>query len=317
MDPPADDYDSPWKTAVMRYFREFMAFCFPQVHDAIDWRQGYSFLDQELAQIAREARVGRRRLDKLVRVSSNTGEAKLLYIHLEIQRSREKDFAQRIFTYHYRLYDRFACPITTLVVLADPHPGWRPDWFGYEQLGCEIGFHFPTVKLMDYWTKLELLLAGENAFSLLTAAHLMTLHTRGQHRRRFEFKVRLTELLFARNWDAQRVRDLFGVLDWMMTIPPGLQDELAVRIVELNRRKEMPFEDLITRMTKEKVRKEGREEGWVEGRRFALRKQLRLRFGPLPESVEQRIERAEPGELAVWEDRGPQAATLNDVVRDA
>ncbi|CAN7621541.1 transposase [Pseudoduganella sp. LjRoot289] len=310
MDPPTDDYDTPWKTAVMRYFREFMAFYFPQVHDAIDWRLGYSFLDQELAQLVHDARLGRRRLDKLVQVSSNEGDAKLLYIHLEIQRSREKDFAKRIFTYHYRLYDRFDCPITTLVVLADPHAGWRPDWFGYAEFGCEIGFHFPTVKLMDYWPRLERLLQQENAFALLTAAHLMTLHTRGQHRRRFEFKTRLIDLLYARNWDAQRIFDLFDVLDWMMTIPPGLQDELAARIDELNRSREMPFENLMMRVAKDAARKEGLE----EGRRKVLRRQLQLRFGPLPESVEQRVDRAEPGELTAWEERILQAATLDDVI---
>ena len=326
MDQPADDYDTPWKTAVMRYFREFMAFYFPQVHDAIGWRRGYSFLDQELAQVVHDARLGRRRLDKLVRVSSNEGDAKLLYIHLEIQRSREKDFAKRVFTYHYRLHDRFGCPITTLVVLADPHPGWRPDWYGYEQFGCEIDLHFPTVKLMDYWPVLDRLLEGENAFALLTAAHLMTLHTRGQHTRRFEFKVRLTELLYARNWDAQRVRDLFGVLDWMMMIPLDLQDELAARIDELNRSKEMPFEDLMMRVAKDKARKEGylegreegredgREVGREEGRRTLLRKLLQLRFGPLPENVEQRIGRAEPGELNAWEERILHAAALGDVI---
>lgn len=310
MDPPADDYDAPWKTAVMRYFREFMAFYFPQVHDAIDWRRGYSFLDQELAQLVHDARLGRRRLDKLVQVSGKEGDAKLLYIHLEIQRSREKDFAKRIFTYHYRLYDRFDCPITTLVVLADPHPGWRPDWFGYAQFGCEVGLHFPTVKLMDYWPRLERLLEEENAFALLTAAHLMTLHTRGQHRRRFEFKTRLTELLFARNWDAQRVRDLFDVLDWLLRIPPDLQDQLAARIVELNRSKKMPFESLMTRIAREQMRKEILE----EGRRQALREQLQLRFGPLPDSVEQRIGRAEPGELTGWLAKILHAGTLDDVI---
>jgi hypothetical protein len=32
---------------------------------------------------------------------------------------------------------------------------------------------------MDYWLVLDRLLEGENAFALLTAAHLMTLHMRG------------------------------------------------------------------------------------------------------------------------------------------
>eukprot|EP01034_Spumella_vulgaris_P025911 gene25911-32419_t len=261
MEQPADDYDTPWKTAVMRYFREFMAFFFPQAHDAIDWQLGYSFLDQELAQVVRDASLGRRRLDKLVQVASRDGEPNILYIHIEIQRSREKDFAERIFTYHYRIFDRFRSPVSTLVILADPHPGWRPDCYRYDTCGCETSIIFPVVKLLDYWPGMARLLSSHNAFALLTAAHLMTLRTRGQDRQRFEFKAMLTALLYERQWDAQRVLDLFNVLDWMMKIPGDLQDQLATRIDELNRSKEMPFENLMIRMAKEKARKEGLQEG--------------------------------------------------------
>jgi hypothetical protein len=32
-----DDYDSPWKDALTRYFPEFMSFYFPEAHRQIDW----------------------------------------------------------------------------------------------------------------------------------------------------------------------------------------------------------------------------------------------------------------------------------------
>ena len=333
MEQPADDYDTPWKTAVMRYFREFMAFFFPQAHDAIDWKLGYRFLDQELARIARDARLGHRRLDKLVQVNGRDGESQLLYIHLEIQRRRETDFAARIFTYHYRLYDRFQCPITTLVILADPHPAWRPDWFGYDALGCETSIHYPTVKLMDYWPHLEKLLASHNAFAILTVAHLMTLHTRHQHQLRFEWKARLATLMHERQWSTQRILDLFDVLDWMMAIPSPLQKQLGAKVIELERSMTMPFENLIIKMHKERARQEGldegreegrqlgmeegreegREEGLLTGHREALTRLLKLRFGPLSLATAQRIEQASKAELADWESRILRAGTLDDV----
>ena len=34
--PASDDYDSPWKEAITRYFPEFMAFYFPLAHGEID-----------------------------------------------------------------------------------------------------------------------------------------------------------------------------------------------------------------------------------------------------------------------------------------
>ncbi|MFN2266961.1 MAG: hypothetical protein ABR533_01695 [Desulfonatronovibrio sp.] len=55
-----DEYDSPWKIALERYFPEFMEFFFPDVHSDIDWSAGYEFLDKELQQVVRDAELGRR-----------------------------------------------------------------------------------------------------------------------------------------------------------------------------------------------------------------------------------------------------------------
>ncbi len=42
----SDEYDSPWKMALERYFPEFMEFFFPEVYTDIDWSLGYEFLDK-------------------------------------------------------------------------------------------------------------------------------------------------------------------------------------------------------------------------------------------------------------------------------
>lgn len=65
----SDDYDTPWKDALQRYFPEFMSFYFPSAHAEIDWSVPWDFLEQELAQVSRDAETGARRVDKLVRVT--------------------------------------------------------------------------------------------------------------------------------------------------------------------------------------------------------------------------------------------------------
>ena len=40
----SDDYDSPWKDILERYFPEFMALFFPGVFREIDWSKGYESL---------------------------------------------------------------------------------------------------------------------------------------------------------------------------------------------------------------------------------------------------------------------------------
>src|ERR1035438_8060391 len=69
-----DDYDSPWKEAVERYFPEFMAFYFSSAYAQIDWPRGYEFLDQELRAVVQDAELGKRFVDKLVRVNRISGE---------------------------------------------------------------------------------------------------------------------------------------------------------------------------------------------------------------------------------------------------
>ena len=68
------DYDSPWKEALERYFEPFMAFFFPQAHRDIEWSRGYEFLDKELQQVTPDAALGRRRVDKLMKVWQKGGE---------------------------------------------------------------------------------------------------------------------------------------------------------------------------------------------------------------------------------------------------
>ncbi len=101
------DHDSPWKDVLHRYFREFMAFFFPEAHDDIDWGRGYEFLDKEFQKIVRDAELGRRLLDKLVKVWRKDGEEAWVLAHIEIQGQEEEEFAKRIYTYNYRIFDRY------------------------------------------------------------------------------------------------------------------------------------------------------------------------------------------------------------------
>lgn len=141
--PPSDDYDTPWKTALERYLPELLAFYFPLAHAGIDWRRGWRFLDQELAQVVQDAELGRRWVDKLVAVH-RLGAVGLdaedwIYIHIEIQAGWDGGFPKRLFTYNYRLFDRFDRPVASLAVLADDSPSWRPSGFGFELFGWAAG----------------------------------------------------------------------------------------------------------------------------------------------------------------------------------
>ncbi|HZZ79277.1 MAG TPA: hypothetical protein VFE62_12215 [Gemmataceae bacterium] len=100
------EFDSPWKEVLDQYFEAFVAFFFPQIHRAIDWPRGFETLDKELQQIMPDAEIGRRYVDKLVKVWRRDGIEEWVLIHIEVQHASADDFARRMFVYYYRLLDR-------------------------------------------------------------------------------------------------------------------------------------------------------------------------------------------------------------------
>ena len=80
-----NDFDSPWKDALQRYFQDFLAFFYPAIHADIDWTRGYDSLDKEFQQIVRRAKVGKGIADKLFKVWLLDGAECWLLIHVEVQ----------------------------------------------------------------------------------------------------------------------------------------------------------------------------------------------------------------------------------------
>ncbi|MBI2942532.1 MAG: cytosolic protein, partial [Chloroflexi bacterium] len=113
------DFDSPWKEALERYFPPFLEFFFPTAHAGIDWQRGHEFLDTELQQVARNAELGRRLVDKLAKVWRRDGQETWVLVHVEVQGQEEADFAERMYVYNYRLFDRHHRQVASLAVLGD------------------------------------------------------------------------------------------------------------------------------------------------------------------------------------------------------
>jgi len=99
---PRNDYDSPWKEALERYFPQFLELLFPQCHADIDWSRGYEFLDAELQKVVRDAELGRRYADKLAKVHTRDGAETWVLIHVEVQGDQKAGFPERMYVYNYR-----------------------------------------------------------------------------------------------------------------------------------------------------------------------------------------------------------------------
>ncbi len=255
----ADDYDSPWKEALDFYFESFLALLFAEAHTQIDWSRGWESLDKEFQQVVREAEVGRKYVDKLVKVWTKAGVECWVLIHVEVQTTRDADFPMRMFVYHYRIFDRYNVPVASLAVLADDDPNWRPEEFRQSLFGCGVGIRFPSVKLLDFADKDAELEASSNPFAKIVLAHLKTKQTHGDPAGRRDSKVRLVRNLYEQGFGAKDVRELFRVIDWMMVLPPPLAIEFRTELDKIQEEKRMPFVDSIERLAQAKALRKGIE----------------------------------------------------------
>jgi hypothetical protein len=299
------DYDGPWKEMLDEYFQAFMAFFFPEAYQDIDWARDFESLDKELAQIVRDAELGKRLADKLMKVWRRSGEEQMVMIHTEIQGTSEDLFAKRMYVYNYRTFDRYDRPVVSLAVLSDTRRDWRPNQYGYQLWGCRVGIEFPVVKLRDYrqrWSELE---QSDNPFAIVVMAHLQTQATRRNPEARLNEKLRIVRRLYERGYNRQDILNLFRFIDWVLVLPAGLEARFQVELAQFEAERNMPYVTSVERM--------GIEKGLQQGEATLLRRLLTRRFGPLPEWVEQRLTQSGQADLERWADRVLDAPTLADV----
>ncbi len=204
------DFDSPWKEALDFYFEAFLALLFPEVHLEIDWSRPYESLDKEFQQIVRDAEVGRRYVDKLVKVWTKDGVERWILIHVEVQTTREGEFPERMYVYNYRIFDRYNKPVASLAVLADEEAKWRPNEYWSSLFGCETGIRFPVVKLLDFAQHEAALEADANPFAKVVLAHLKSQQTQGDPSDRRAWKLRLVRCLYEQGFSARIHENCFA-----------------------------------------------------------------------------------------------------------
>jgi hypothetical protein len=261
------DYDSPWKEALDAYFQAFLALLFPEVHRQIDWSRGYESLDKEFQQVVREAELGRRYVDKLVKVWTIGGAELWVLIHVEVQTAPDPAFPKRMYVYNYRVFDRYNRPVCSLAVLADDDPDWRPAAFRENVLGCEASLTFPAVKLLDFAAKEEALEASTNPFSKVVLAHLKARETQGKPADRHVWKLRLVRGLYEQGFSAKDVRELFRLIDWLMELPPAVEDAFRKELDKIQEERRMPYVTSIERLER------------CDGIRLGIESLLQQRFG--------------------------------------
>jgi hypothetical protein len=267
------------------FFEAGMSFFFAPAHAQIDWSRGFEFLDKELQKITADAALGRRVVDKLVKVWLKTGEELWVLIHIEVQGQRETGFELRVYVYHYRIFDRFGVPVATFVILTDEDENWRPNEYQTELLGTEVRFKFSAAKLTDYLERWDELEQSDSPFAVVVQALLIAQRTKDDARARLQEKLKITKRLYERGFDEKQIIGLFRFVDWGLVLPKDLAKEFDQKLTEYEEEKKMQYVTSVEELALER----GIEKGILKGGAAITLRQLLRRFGPLEEAVQAHI----------------------------
>ncbi|MEB3342973.1 hypothetical protein [Okeania sp.] len=72
-------------------------------------------MDKEFKKNFQDASLSKRLADKLVKVLLKNSQETVILIHTKIQGQYESDFAERMYVYHYRIYDKYRLKNTKVV----------------------------------------------------------------------------------------------------------------------------------------------------------------------------------------------------------
>ncbi len=270
------DYDSAWKDVIEEHFEDFLEFFFPEIHSDIDFSKGYEFLNKELLRIMPESKVGKRHADELVKVHLKDGSTGCIciFIHIEVQGTKETDFEVRIYVYNYRIFDRYkeeGVKVISLVILTDEDENYRPDEYVVSQWGFELRMKIPLVKIIDYKNKKELrekLETSTNPMAMVVKVQLKNYEVkRSDSSKKFDIKRELIRECYKCGYTKKQIRTLLKFIDWILRLPENLEKQLSEEIIRLEEESKMSYVTSWERIARKEGIKEGVKEGVKEGER--------------------------------------------------
>lgn len=273
------DYDGAWKETLRRYLRDLLRRYFPPIHAAIDWSVEPKWCDKELSQVVGRAKRRNQPVDVLVRVRLLSGAEQWILLHAEIQSSPEAGFERRVARYHSGLFWTYDQRVVTLVVLADLREDWRPGEDLFQVADFESRLRFPTCKLID---RLETDWRDDHSLPVQVArAQIEALRTAGDPEGRYRAKWRLVRRLYDLGYNAEELREIFRLIDWMMHLTEPLSRRFEQELRELEETLNMPYVTSVERIAEAR--------GEARGGVSLLLRQLGKVCGRLPEDVADRV----------------------------
>ncbi|SEP27230.1 hypothetical protein [Mucilaginibacter sp. OK283] len=266
--------DILWKGILEDVFDDFLCFLNPEAAEVFDFDKGFEFLDKELEQVfpPENNEYSPKVIDKLVKVFTKAGKEEWILVHVEVQGQYQKDFASRMYTYFYRILDKYQKPIVAYAIFTEANTKVRPDHFAIDFMGTSLRYTFNTYKIASQSDKA--LQASDNPFALvvLTAKAALAGKDLKSSRERDELllnlKLNLTRLLLAKQIAKEKIRVLMNFLRYYIRFENqdiNTKFEQQVEILT-GRSNTMGIEELLLDRAEKKGEKKGERKGERKGR---------------------------------------------------
>jgi len=270
------------------------------------------------------------------------GSDAYFYILFEHQSTPDPMLVFRLLKYEVRIWERWArehpkakrLPAIIPVVLYNGETPWKEARDFTELLDIEAALRDHLLELLPRFRFLleDLSEKEDEALRLRSVGALVSITLlalkNARHREDFEgVLLSCAALLHEVNQAPTGREALNAIASYILEVSETVKAETLGQVLARTIGKEAGAQVMTTagEQLKEQGRQEGRKEGVQEGRREGLEKgvllglqqallrMLRLRFGDVPESVEQRIYSATRQETDQWIGQALKAATLDDL----
>lgn len=261
--------DSLWKAILEDIFDDFLRFFIPNANDIFDMERGFEFLDKELEQLfpTNTDEFFPKYVDKLVKVFTKNGTEEWILVHIEVQGSKDVDFSERMFSYFYRILDKYKKPITAFAILTDSNKNFHPSYYERIFLGTKLRYEFNSCKILELNEKE--LFASNNPFALVAlTARTAIKKGKVQEKELFELKLNLARLLLNKQIPKEKIRVLMNFIKLYVRF--GNEELVAkfeeeINIITNKTKQTMGIEEFVLERAKRIGKVEGLREGELTG----------------------------------------------------
>ena len=207
--------DNLWKGILEDILDDFLRFMHPDADEIFDFGRGITFLDKELEQLfpPKKGKFSTKIADKLAKLYTRDGEEKWMLIHCEVQEKYNIDFPHRMFTYFYRIFDKYGKRISAYAILTEPFLKERPNRYVIEFLGTKMEYNYNVYKISQQSE--DELLKSNNPFAMVVLTVRSVLKKKNKRLdddSLMEIKLKLSRQLLQKSFPKAKIHKIMTFL---------------------------------------------------------------------------------------------------------